>query len=139
MSTATSGDLLDEEMVLGELEEIVSSSGGQAEWARQMGIDRSTLNQVLRGRRALTNQIINALGLRRVTLPSKQDVLNHLREEVARAGSHTEYARLTGLDRTHLTHVLNGRNPGPEIMKALNITSVVRYVRETFAQPLRSA
>jgi DNA-binding phage protein len=139
MSTATSGDLLDEEMVLGDLAEIVRNSGGQAEWARQTGVDRSTLNQVLRGRRAPTEQIIDALGLRRVTLPSKQDVLKRLKEEVARAGSHTEYARLTGLDRTHLTHVLNGRNPGPEIMKALNITSVVRYVRETSANPLRGA
>ena len=108
----------------------MGTADGHRQEHAQSGLARTT---------SATEQIIDALGLRRVTLPSKQDVLKRLKEEVARAGSHTEYARLTGLDRTHLTHVLNGRNPGPEIMKALNITSVVRYVRETSANPLRGA
>jgi hypothetical protein len=54
---------------------------------------------------------------------------------VARAGSHTEYARRTGLDRTYVTHVLNGRNPGAEIIKALEVTRVVRYAPKENKEP----
>ncbi len=139
MPSETPGDLLDEETVLGQLAEKIANAGGQAEWARQTGVDRSTLNQVLRGRRPITKQIINALGLRKVTLPSEKELVKRLRAEVARAGSHAEYARRVGLDRTYLTHVLNGRRPGAEISKALNIATVVRYVRETSAEPLQGA
>ncbi len=128
MPPTPSGDILDEGMVLNELAAKVEKSGGQTEWARQTGVDRSTLNQVLRGKRPLTKKIIDALGLRRVTFPSKQELLKRLREEVARAGSHSEYARLTGLDRTYLTHVLNGQNPGAKIIQALNLTREVGYV-----------
>ena len=139
MPSETSGDLLDEEMVRGQLAETVANAGGQSEWARQTGVNRSTLNQVMHGRRPITKQIINALGLRKVTLPSKKELVKRLRQEVARAGTHAEYAHRVGLDRTYLTHVLNGRNPGAEISKALNIATVVRYVRKTSAKPLQGA
>ena len=135
MSSEASGHLLDDEAVLCLLEGEVKGAGGQTEWARQTGVDRSTLNQILRRRRCLTKQIIDALELRRVMLPSKNDLVKRLSEEVARAGSHTEYARRTGLDRTYLTHVLNGRNPGAEIFKALEVTRVVRYAPKKNKEP----
>ena len=129
MPPSPSAHALEEEIVLRELAEQVKKSGGQTEWARQMGVHRTSLNQVLRGKRPLTTKIIDALGLTRLISPTKQELLRRRREEVARVGSHSEYARLTGLDRTHLTHVLNGKNPGAKIIKALKITREVRYVR----------
>jgi hypothetical protein len=52
--------LLDENDVLLLLNEVVDRAGGQAAWARQSGIDRTLLNQVLRGKRRLTPTIIQA-------------------------------------------------------------------------------
>ncbi len=130
MSSETSGHLLDDEAVLRLLEEEVKSAGGQMQWARPNRCPSVHNQSDSTRRQRLTQQIISALGLRRVLLPSKNDLVKRLREEVAKAGSQSEFARRTGLDRTYLTHVLNGRNPGNEIAKALNVTRVVRYAPE---------
>ena len=74
MPPSPSAHALEEEIVLRELAEQVKKSGGQTEWARQMGVHRTSLNQVLRGKRPLTTKIIDALGLTRVYIPDKTRV-----------------------------------------------------------------
>jgi DNA-binding phage protein len=58
--------LLDENDVLRLLHEVVDRAGGQSAWARRSGIDRTQLNQVLRGRRRLSPTIVQALKLKKV-------------------------------------------------------------------------
>jgi DNA-binding phage protein len=119
---------LDADEVLAMLQEAVRNAGGQSDWARQAGVNRTTLNQVLQRRRSLTEPIVAALGLHVVESPSAAEVVEHLAKEVESAGSQTECARRTGLNRSYLTHVLNGRSPGGDILKALNLTKIVRYL-----------
>jgi hypothetical protein len=58
--------LLDENDVLRRLHEVVDRAGGQSAWARWSGVDRATVNQVLRGKRPLPPTIIQALKLKKV-------------------------------------------------------------------------
>lgn len=130
--------LLDADEVVSLLAQEVESVGGQSEWARRTGVDRSILNRILRRRRPLTESVVKALGLKTVVLPSRADIVRRLSEEVERAGSQSEYARRTGLDRTYITHVLNGRAPGRDVIKALNLTRIIRYApkKRTIAKPV---
>ena len=51
-----------------------------------------------------------------------KDVVEQLRLRVKRAGGQSAFARQTGVDRTHLNHVLNGRRlPSWTIIDALNL------------------
>jgi DNA-binding transcriptional regulator YdaS (Cro superfamily) len=67
--------LLDENDVLRLLREVVDRAGSQSAWARRSGIDRTLLNQVLRGKKRLPPTIIQALKLKKVVAyERKQDV-----------------------------------------------------------------
>jgi DNA-binding phage protein len=118
----------DADEVLALLQQAVRNAGGQSEWARIAAVDRTILNQVLRRRRRLTKPIVAALGLQVIESPTAAEVVKHLLGEVEKAGSQTECARRTGLNRSYLTHVLNGRRPGGDILKAFNLTKTVRYI-----------
>lgn len=110
------------------MEKDIKRVGSQLQWARQMGVDRTNVNAILRRRREPTPQVLRALGLETVSEPTAAEVINRLREAVERAGSQSEFSRFTGALRTHVNNVLNGRRqPGPEIYKALQLTRVVRY------------
>ncbi len=122
--------LLDADEVIRHLEQETERVGGQSEWARLNGVNRSTLNQVLNRRRPPTKQMVSALGLRQIVLPTRAELVKRLIEEVEKAGSQTELARRIGLNRTYLTHVLNGRKPGSEVIKALHLTRVVKYLQK---------
>ena len=123
-----SRDLLTADEVLSLLEQEVRNVGGQIEWARRAGVNRTSLNQALRRKRSVPRPIIAALGLQAVTSPSTSEIVQRLAQEVEKAGSQTECARRTGIDRSYLTHVLNRRRPGgDDILKALNLTKTVRY------------
>jgi DNA-binding phage protein len=51
-----------------------------------------------------------------------KDVVERLRLRVKKAGGQSAFAKQTGLDRTHLNHVLNGKRlPSWSIIDALNI------------------
>lgn len=120
--------LLNSAEVLILLEKDIKRVGSQLQWARQMGVDRTNVNAILRRRREPTPQVLRALGLETVSEPTAAEVINRLREAVERAGSQSEFSRFTGALRTHVNNVLNGRRqPGPEIYKALQLTRVVRY------------
>jgi plasmid maintenance system antidote protein VapI len=58
--------LLDENDVLRLLHEVVDRAGSQSAWARRSGVDRTQLNNVLRGKRRLSPTIIQALKLKKV-------------------------------------------------------------------------
>jgi DNA-binding phage protein len=47
----------------------VEQAGSQTAWSKKTGIDRATLNQVLKGRRSPTQGILAALNLRTVFTP----------------------------------------------------------------------
>jgi hypothetical protein len=52
--------------VLQMLREAVEREGNQIAFARRHGIDRSFLNQVLRGRRQISDAVLKTLGLRKL-------------------------------------------------------------------------
>ena len=54
------------------------------------------------------------------------DVLVMLRSKVKSAGSQTAFARMTGVDRTYLNQVLNGKKPitAQSILDVLNLRIV---------------
>jgi DNA-binding phage protein len=59
---------------------------------------------------------------RLVRVLDDNDVLERLRLSVKRAGGQSAFARQTGMDRTHLNHVLNGKRlPSGSIIDALNL------------------
>jgi DNA-binding phage protein len=59
---------------------------------------------------------------RLVRVLDDNDVLERLRLSVKRAGGQSAFARQTGMDRTHLNHVLNGKRlPSWSIIDALNL------------------
>ncbi len=68
-------DLLTAERVMERLHYEVDQAGGQSAWARRNGVDRSYLNQVLRGHKEPGAMIISALNLERVVMyrPTKKD------------------------------------------------------------------
>ena len=55
-----------------------------------------------------------------------QDLLRLLRHEIDRVGGQSEWARQTGICRTYINKVLNGRKlPGPSICRALGLERAV--------------
>jgi len=53
------------------------------------------------------------------------DVLKLLRSRIEGAGGQTAFTRQTGVERSHLNMVLNGkRRPSPSILEALNLRIV---------------
>jgi DNA-binding transcriptional regulator YdaS (Cro superfamily) len=119
---------LDLNDVLRLLTREVERVGGQSEWARRTGVDRTHVNQVMRGRKVPAGRIVRALGLKKLLLPTVPDVLNRLTKEVERAGSQSEWARRTGVDRTYLNKVMSAsKNPGPDVIRALKLKQVEAY------------
>ena len=64
---------LDEKDVLRLLHEVVDRAGGQSAWARRSGVDRTYVNQVLRGKRPIPPTIIQALKLKKVVAYERDD------------------------------------------------------------------
>jgi DNA-binding phage protein len=59
---------------------------------------------------------------RLVRVLDDNDVVERLRLSVKRAGGQSGFARRTGLDRTHLNHVLTGKRlPSWSIIDVLNL------------------
>ena len=59
---------------------------------------------------------------RLVRVLDDKDVVERLRLSVKRAGGQSAFARQTGMDRTHVNHVLNGKRlPSWSIIDALNL------------------
>lgn len=82
----------------------VSRAGGQSEWARRAGIDRTYICKVLSGRKPPGPSIYCALGLESVILRdrtkshvSAQEVLLILKVEIENAGNISRWCRLTVL------------------------------------------
>jgi hypothetical protein len=65
-------------------------------WARQAGFDRTMVNAILNGRRALTKKVIKALNLRMVFMPGG------VAEPPARRANVQRQHNCRG-ERTHLT------------------------------------
>jgi hypothetical protein len=57
--------------------------------------------------------ILSALGLEMVMRPTRAETLTRLREEVERAGSQAEFARLTGVARPDVESLDTHRKKGP--------------------------
>jgi hypothetical protein len=57
--------IFDEDDVIRLLRAAVEREGSQAAFARRHGIERTTVNAILSGRRLVTDSVAEALGLRR--------------------------------------------------------------------------
>jgi DNA-binding phage protein len=65
-----------------------------------------------------------------------EDVIRLLRDEVERAGSQSEWARRTGVERTSLSRALSGRTrPTKDILKTLKLEKVVAYKQGARMRP----
>lgn len=113
----------------------VSRMGGQSEWARHTGIDRTYLCKVLGGRKPPGPSIYCALGLESVILRdhtkshvSAQEVLRILEAEIQNAGSISRWCRRTGINRSYLSQVLHKKKGiGKRIFAALGLSNAVIY------------
>ena len=127
------------------LREKLERVGSQSEFARQTGIQRTLINEVLCGKRLPPLQLCRALGLEWVLVkqvaPSgcgtefdiitSRDFSRILREEIDKAGSIAAWARQFGLDRTHLSAVLHKhRSPDQRIIAALNLCEVLVHASD---------
>jgi len=69
------------------------------------------------GSRGRTAKLLDLEGFRRL-----------LRLEVDRAGGQSAWSRKTGVDRPHLSRVLNAHaEPGPTLINALGLEKVIAY------------
>jgi DNA-binding phage protein len=125
---------LDLQDVLRLIEREVQQAGGQAQWARRTGINRSILNKVLQGRRPPSPRIIKVLKLKKVvtgTGPEGNDLLRLLRRAVERAGSISAWSRRTGIDRTSISRVIHGKiAPSLQFFRALKLKKITAYVAQ---------
>jgi hypothetical protein len=135
--------------VLELLRREIDRVGGQSEWARQTGIDRSLINRVLNARRLPTSQLCRALGLEWVvvrhavrgddepesSIVSKRDVLRILSEQIKNAGSIAAWCKLVGEERTYVSSVLHNRkSPSKKILAGLNLSEQLLCAQEPRAK-----
>ena len=113
----------------------VERAGGQSEWARRTGIDRTTLNKVLQGSRPASSQILKALKLKEIVVcggPDGNNLLSLLRQAVREAGGISAWARKTSIDRTTISLVIHKkRAPNARFFRALNLEKVTAYLART--------
>jgi len=113
----------------------VSRVGGQSEWARHTGIDRTYICKVLGGRKPPGPSIYCALGLESVILRvhpkshvSAQEVLIILRAEIENAGSISRWCRRTGINRSYISRVLHKKKGfGARVLAALGLSNAIIY------------
>jgi DNA-binding transcriptional regulator YdaS (Cro superfamily) len=124
------------ERFLSSLRRDVKRAGGQSEWARQTGVDRSYVSKVLCGRKPPGPSICHALGLEGLIWHEREDRTKFaidvreavliLRSQIDAAGSISAWSRRTGIDRSYISQVLNGRKGiGKRIPKALGLSSAL--------------
>jgi hypothetical protein len=119
--------------------------GGQSEWARQTGIERSLINKVVNRRKPATARVRRALRLEWViarqvaqrngqTKPVAVDqlaLLQILWKEIEKAGSISVWSQQMGIDRTYLSRVLHRRRPpNKKIIAALNLSKILVCANE---------
>jgi DNA-binding phage protein len=124
------GRLLNEQEVLILLQQEISRSN-QCAWARRARVNRTHLNKVLHGARPLGLSIVRALNLRQVIAQgaTKREIRARLRRAIKQAGSISAWSRQTGIDRSLVSRVVNGRRkPSPPFLRALNIKQETLYV-----------
>jgi DNA-binding phage protein len=119
--------VLSDQDVLHLLRNEIRQCGSQMEWARRAGVNRVNLNKILRGHRPVSPNFVKALGLKQ----RRTDLLKQLRRAIKQARSISALARLTGIDRTHISRVVNGKQPPSEpFFHALKIARTTFYVPE---------
>jgi DNA-binding transcriptional regulator YdaS (Cro superfamily) len=122
----------------------VEREGSQQAFARHHGINRSQLNTILTGRRAVGAAIAELIGLRKAYIVNDKrralalssrlgrtvvfddnDVVDLLRIAVEREGGQHAFARRSGVNYAYLNRVLNGKEPpGRSIAKSLGLRKV---------------
>ena len=101
----------------------ITQAGGPSQWAHRTGVSRVHTSRVLHGHRQPGPKMIRALGLEEVG--QSKDVLRILNDEIDKVGGQSEWARRTGVNRTTLNCVINGRiKPSLTIFRALQIERV---------------
>jgi DNA-binding transcriptional regulator YdaS (Cro superfamily) len=83
----------------------VERAGSQSEFARKVGVERTVLNGMLRGRRHIPPSMWKRLKIKRIYLASTHHldtagVLTLLRSEIERAGGQSAWSRKTGIHRS---------------------------------------
>jgi DNA-binding phage protein len=112
----------------------IEQAGGQAEWARRTGINRTHVNRVLNGHKHLGPAIWKTLNLQRIFFQntrslSGDEVIQLLRAEIELAGGQAEWARIKGINRPVLNGVLKGhRSIPPSIVTALTLRTALVQV-----------
>ncbi len=123
----------------------VARAGSQSEFARQSGLQRNLINRTLNGERLPTKGLCRALGLKwvlaahvtpsdgesQLVIVSSRDFDRLLRERVYKAGGAAAWARLFGIDRSHLSSVLHKRRAADQrIIAALDLLEILVSAKE---------
>jgi DNA-binding phage protein len=74
------GQFLEHEDVLRLLRSEIERAGGQAHWAKRVGIDRTNLSKVVTGTRPLTKSVLKALKLRIIYAPPERSPVSRTRK-----------------------------------------------------------
>jgi DNA-binding transcriptional regulator YdaS (Cro superfamily) len=122
--------VLTEQDVRRRLERAIRKIGNQSKFARHYGVDRPYLNNFLHGNKPPPIAAIQALKLKPIVAGvSRLELLRLLKQAIARAGSISEFSRRTGLDRSFVSLVVNGKRPASAaVFRALDIEPTRLYV-----------
>ena len=136
------GRSFDDADVLELLSSRVKSAGSQRAFSKQTGIERTYLNQVLKGKKGIGPSIMDALNLRTVytsvqrqgradaPLLDHDDLLKLLHSRVRSWGAQEAFAKQTGVDRTTISKMLNAERPvSRRIVAALGLRAVYAPVK----------
>jgi DNA-binding phage protein len=123
--------LFNEEAMITRLRAKVERAGSQSEFARKVGVERVTLNQVLRGHLHIPPSMWSVLKIKRIYLSSARQlnatgVLSLLRSEIKRAGGLSAWSLKTGIHRSVVSKVLHRRRPITQsVLGALDVRSAL--------------
>jgi DNA-binding phage protein len=122
------------------LRRAIKGAGNQLQWARQTGLNRTSINRVLNGQQLPGSRLCLALGLewvvvrcpegsqdqKRSVLVSNAQVILILNKAIKIAGGLTVWSQQTGIDRTYLSAVLHKRkSPSKNVLAALQLSEVL--------------
>jgi DNA-binding phage protein len=123
--------IMNEEALIERLRAEVERAGSQSELARKVGVERVTLNGVLRGHLKIPPSMFKHLKIKKIYLSSTcqltaTGVLSLLRAAIKRAGGQSAWSRKTGIHRSVINKVLHRKKPITQsVLNALEFDSVL--------------
>lgn len=121
------------------LKSLIVESGGQSAFARNAGISRQYLSDILRKRREPGAIVANAVGYQKRfkyllgdRIMDYRQLISHLKAQSQSAGGQSAFARAVGISRQRLSDVLRKRRkPSRGFVNALGGMRETDYVKQS--------